>query len=172
MAVAFIRGTTTGPADLTITVRDSSSTLIDPYRLEYAVYDFTTGIEVLLGSPVNAPVSISTGQYYAEVVIPADANIGLYRVRWTIQEYATDPVYQSVQEFQVLGSNVIPSFTGDSNMDALMHSLRIILRDNNPDRNYSVSGKEKIKIKADNKYYSIPIKELYEILEDGNNGKL
>jgi len=136
MAVAFKRGSTTGPNDLSIMVRDSGGVLIDPYRLQYAVYDNTTGIEVLIGSPVNYPIKISTGQYYAQVVIPADANIGDWLIRWTIQELSTDPVYQSVQDFNVVGDSAIVSFTGDSNLDALIHSLRIILRDNNPDRNY------------------------------------
>jgi hypothetical protein len=136
MAVAFQRGSTTGPNDLQISVRDMSANLIDPYRLEYAVFDFTTGIEVLQGAPVNLPVRLSMGIYYAQVLIPADANIGLWRIRWTIQETAIDPVYQSVQEFQVVGNATIASFTGDSNVDALINSLRIMLRDNNPDRNY------------------------------------
>jgi hypothetical protein len=136
MAVAYMRGSTTGPNDLSITVRDQNNTLIDPYRLEYAVYDLTTGVEVLIGSPVNLPVKISTGQYYASVVIPADGNIGDWLIRWTIQEYASDPVYQSAQPFNVIGNNAIASFTGNSNMDGLIYSLRIMLRDNNPDRNY------------------------------------
>jgi hypothetical protein len=136
MAVAFLRGTTTGPNDLVISVRDPSNVLIDPYRLEYAVYDFTTGMEILMGSPVNIPVRISTGNYFAQVVIPSDAKIGVWRIRWTVQEQSTDPVYQSVQEFQVLGDNVVPSFTGDTGVDQLIYTLRVILRDNNPDRNY------------------------------------
>lgn len=136
MAVAFKRGQTTGPDDLNITIRDVSNNLIDPYRLEYAVYDATTGVEVLMGSPVNTPLQISTGKYYAEVTFAADANIGDWVIRWTIQEGAADPVYQSVQEFNIVGSSVITSVTGDANFDALVHSLRILLRDNNPDRNY------------------------------------
>jgi hypothetical protein len=140
MAVAFLRGATTGPSDLSITVRDPSNNLIDPYRLEYSVYDYTTGIEVLIGAPTNAPVRISLGQYYAQIVIAADTNIGVWRIRWTIQEMSTDPVYQSVQEFQVVGSSVIPvSFSGDPNVDALIYSLRVFLRDNNPDKNYRFS---------------------------------
>lgn len=137
MAVAFQRGQTTRPDDLNITIRDVSNNLIDPYRLEYAIYDATTGIEVLIGSPVNAPAHISTGQYYAEVTFAADANIGDWVIRWTIQEGAADPVYQSVQEFNIVGSSVITSVTGDMNFDTLIHSLRVLLRDNNPDRNYS-----------------------------------
>jgi hypothetical protein len=109
---------------------------MDPFRLEYAIYDTTAGLEVLMGSPVCTPIRTSLGQYYAQVVIPADANIGDWIIRWTIQETAADPVYQSVQPFNVLGSNVIPSFTGDVNLDNLINSLRVLLRDNNPDRNY------------------------------------
>lgn len=172
MAVAFMRGSTTGPDDLTITVRDSSNVLIDPYILEYAVFDYTTGVEVLIGSPVNTPLQISTGLYYADVVIAGDANIGLWRIRWTIQETAVSAVYQSVQEFQVVGSGVITSITGDANFDALVHSLRIILRDNNPDRNYSVDGKEEIKIKVSNEEFILSLEEFYEIIEDGKNDRL
>lgn len=172
MAVAFKRGSTTGPNDLTITVRDAGGVLIDPYRLQYATYDNTTGVEVLIGSPVNYPIKISTGQYYAQVVIPADANIGDWLIRWTIQEISTDPVYQSVQDFNVVGDSAIVSFTGDANLDALIHSLRIILRDNNPDRNYSVDGKESVLIRCENKYFSISLEDLYQIIEDGKNGHL
>lgn len=145
MAVAFKRGSTTGPDDLQITIRDSGGNLIDPYRLEYAVYDATTGVEVLIGSPVNTPVHVSLGKYYAEVVIAADGNIGDWRIRWTIQEMAADPVYQSVQEFNVVGDATIVSFTGDVNLDKLLYSLRIILRDNNPDRNYKFRSPETAK---------------------------
>jgi len=136
MAVAFKRGTTTGPGDLAIMVRDVSNNLIDPFRLQYAVYDYTTGIEILQGSPINDPVRISLGQYYASVSIPADANIGDWRIRWTIQETAADPVYQSVQEFNVVGDSTVVSFTGNANLDRLIYSLRILLGDNNPDRLY------------------------------------
>ncbi len=169
MAVAYMRGTTTGTSDLNITIRDSGGNLIDPYRLEYAIFDYTTGIEILIGSPVNVPVRISTGMYYASVVIAADANIGEWRIRWTVQELAADPVYQSVQEFQVVGSGVVASFTGDVNLDALIHTLRIILRDNNPDRNYSVSGDEKILLKIKNNEFLLSLEEFYQIIEDGRN---
>lgn len=169
MAV-ILRGSTTGPNDLDIMVRNSGGSLIDPYRLEYAIYDFTTGLEVLMGSPVNTPVKIATGHYYALFVIPGDANIGNWRIRWTIQETVADPVYQSVEDFNVVGSNVIPSFTGDLNMDRLIYSLRILLRDNNPDRNYSVDGKEKIKIRVKNKEYVLSLEEFYNIIEEGRNG--
>ena len=172
MSVAFKRGTTTGPSDLTITVRNTLGNLIDPFRLQYAAYDATTGVEVLMGSPVNFPIRISLGQFYAQVVIPADANIGNWIIRWTIQETSTDPVYQSVQEFAVLGDSAIASFTGNSDLDRLIYSLRVLLRDNNPDRNYSVSGKEKVCVRTKAGEYILPLKELWKIVEDGKNSLL
>ena len=169
MSVAFKRGSTTGSSDLNITIRDTLNNLMDPYRLEYAVYDRTTGLEVLMGSPVNTPVRLSQGQYYAQVVIAADGNVGDWLIRWTVQDTSVDPVYQTVQEFNVVGDSMIASFTGDANFDALIHSLRIILRDNNPDRNYSVSGKEQVQVKAGDMDYILSLEDLYKIIEDGRN---
>lgn len=136
MSVAFKRGSTTTANDLAITIRDPLGQLLDPYRLEYAIYDATTGVEVLFGPPVNLPIRLSIGQYWAQVAIPGDANVGDWRIRWTIQESTTDPVYQSVEEFAVIGDNSVMSFTGDTGVDRLVWRLRILLRDSNPDRNY------------------------------------
>jgi hypothetical protein len=139
MSVAFKRGSTTGPSDLNITMRNSTGALIDPYRLTYAVFDRTTGIDVLMGSAVNQPVRLSIGQYYAQVTFPADCNIGDWVIRWTVQEISTDPVYQTVEMFNVVGDSTITSFTGDAGTDYLIHRLRILLRDNDPDRLYRFS---------------------------------
>ena len=136
MSVAYFRGKTLGPDDLNITIRDTSQTLIDPFSITYAIFDNTTGVEVLLGSPAATPVKASTGQYYAPFVVPSDTNIGDYLIRWTIKETAASPVMQSVQEFNVVADNVVTGLTGDPNIDPLIYSLRILLRDNNPDRNY------------------------------------
>jgi len=136
MSVAFKRGTTTTANDLTITIKDQFGHSIDPHRLEYAIYDVSTGIEVLYGPYVNLPIKISTGYYWAQVVIPGNANVGDWRIRWTIQEYATDPVYQSVEEFAVIDDNSVMSFTGNVNTDRLIWRLRVMLGDNAPDRVY------------------------------------
>lgn len=167
MSVAFRRGSTTGPADLDIFIRNPQGDLMDPVRLSYAVYDRTTGIEVLQGSPACVPFKISVGHWYACVVIPADANIGDFVIRWTIQEIPTDPVYQSVMEFNVVGDNTIVSFTGNPDLDRLIWSLRILLRDNQPDKNYSVDGKEKIELMVNGKAIIVSLKELWEIIEKG-----
>jgi hypothetical protein len=165
MAVAFQRGKTTGPSDLWIMIRDPGGNLVDPYRLEYAVYCVISGVEVLQGSPVNTAIRISLGHYYAQVILPGDCQIGLWRIRWTIQERTIDPVYQSVEEFQVIGDNSITSFTGDVNADKLVYSLRILLRDNAPDRNYRPPASEKF-IQGQTQVFGFvwEDEELYEFL--------
>jgi hypothetical protein len=110
--------------------------LVDPYVLTYAIFDATQGIEYLMGSEQNTPARISMGQYFAQYVIPADANIGDWVIRWTLQVTSTDPVVQTVEMFNVFGNDAIITVTGDINLDQLIYSLRIMLRDNNPDRNY------------------------------------
>jgi hypothetical protein len=93
-------------------------------------------VEVFIGSPTATPVRISTGKYYSDWTVPGDGNIGDYLIRWTIKETSVSPTVQSVQEFNVVAENVVVSYTGDVSLDSLIWSLRILLRDNNPDRNY------------------------------------
>ena len=54
MSVAFQKGQATGASDLKITIRDPMGNLADPYSISYSVFDFTSGVEVLIGEP-NLP---------------------------------------------------------------------------------------------------------------------
>lgn len=107
-------------------------------RITYNIYDYTTGSEVLLPPSDRVPVNPSIGEYYASFIIPLDANIGSYRIRWKAQEYINSPVANIVQEFNVVGDttktvNLPNATTGELDFVA---SLRVLLRDNNPARNY------------------------------------
>jgi hypothetical protein len=89
-----------------------------------------------------------------------------FRASTLIQETATDPVYQSVQEFNVVGDSTVVSFTGDANLDKLIFSLRVILRDNNPDRNYRARppASEKF-IQSQTQVFYLSIKRRMHLLE-------
>ncbi len=139
MSTAFYRGQQLGTKDLDICLDNAAGHPTNVSEITYALYDVTTGQEALLGIPRRDPANDSVGHYYASVIIPLDANVGSYRVRWTFREMVGGPVHQVVQEF-----NVIDKAT-DSNGAAgcftpcetdLIRRLRILLRDNNPDRNY------------------------------------
>jgi hypothetical protein len=136
VSVAFYKGQQLGKDDLNVFLENSSGHPSNAAEIYYALYDFTTGQEVLLGVPRRTPANPAVGHYYASVIIPLDANIGSYRVRWTFRETFGGPVHQVVQEFEVIdkATNLTSLYTCAE--EDLMRRLRILLRDNNPDRNY------------------------------------
>lgn len=147
MGTTFYRGQQLGRNDLNIFLVNAANTPVNAAEISYALYDFTVGQEVLVGVPMRAPVNPSVGEYYASLVVPLDANLGDYRIRWTFREIIGGSVQQVVQEFTVidkagLSTNSASMITGSAigatttELD-LMGRLRILLRDSNPDRNYS-----------------------------------
>jgi hypothetical protein len=138
VAVAFYRGQQLGRADLNIFLTSSNGTPANAAEISYALFDRTTGSEALLGPPRRMPGNPSVGEYFASVIIPLDANLGDYRIRWTFREIVGGPIQQVMQEFAVIDKVVaLPAsqlFTS-TEID-IARRLRILLRDNNPDRNY------------------------------------
>ena len=136
MSVAFFKGQQIGAEDLNIYLDNSAGVPTNAADITYALFDFTTGLEVLLGPPRRSPANPAVGSYYASVIIPLDANIGPYRVRWTFREVIGGPVHQVVQEFEVIdkATNLVTLLS--SCETDIVRRLRILLRDNNPDRNY------------------------------------
>lgn len=138
MAVAFTPGQELVRGDLDIFLQNSSGNPANAATITYALYyvDPNTLMEVLIGSATRTPVNPAIGEYYAAVQIPANATEGDYRIRWTFQELVTSPQQQVVQEFAVVsaGSVLNPGFSAIE--QDLIDCLRIMLRDNNPDRNY------------------------------------
>ena len=138
MSVAYYKGQQLGEEDLNIFLDNAAGVPTNAAEIFYALYDFTTGLEVLLGPPRRSPANPAVGCYYASVIIPLDANIGNYRVRWTFRERVGGPVHQVVQEFNVIdkATNLVSLFTNCE--EDSIRRLRILLRDNNPDRNYHI----------------------------------
>jgi hypothetical protein len=134
---------------LSIFLKSKDGTPRNAAQIFYNVYDFTTGVEVLLPPADRIPVNPAVGEYYANFTIPIDANIGDYRIRWKMREYLTSPFANVVQEFCVIANDVAPvALPGASNNESeLVRSLRILLRDANPARNYHFqppSGEEAV----------------------------
>lgn len=136
MSVAFYRGQQLGSDDLNIYLESNSGYPANAAEIYYALYDFTTGEEVLLGAPKRNPANPSVGCYYASIIVPLDANIGDYRVRWTFREVLGGPLHQVVQEFAVIDKATSSTSIYTCCEEDMIRRLRILLRDNNPDRNY------------------------------------
>ena len=136
MSVAFQQGQTLGRSDLNIYLTDAGNHPINAAEIYYALYDFTTGAEVLIGDLRRIPMNPTMGEYYASITIPMNANVGDYRIRWTFREQVGSPPNSVVQEFEVTERGVTATATYGEVPTDLMRRLRILLRDNNPDRNY------------------------------------
>jgi len=132
------RGQELGPGDLNIHLRTRDRNPRNAAEIYYNIFDFTTGVEVLLPPTNRAPENPSIGEYYAPFIIPLDANLGPYRIRWYFKEYTNSPENQVLQEFDIVETSTqivsLPDITAVE-FD-LVRSLKILLRDNNPDRNY------------------------------------
>jgi hypothetical protein len=136
MSVAFYRGQQLGPDDLNICLEASNGSPSNAAEIYYTLLDVTTGSEVLVGAPRRSPANPETGKYYASIIIPLDANIGLYRIRWSFREVIGGVVHQAVQEFEAIGRDAQPTSTMTTCVTDMVRRLRIMMRDNDPDRNY------------------------------------
>lgn len=136
MAIKLPQGKILGPDDLSISLTDVDGCPTDVYEISYALYDVTTGLEVLLGPAQRTPIRKELGTYYASLKIPEDANLGTYRIRWTFRETTTSPQNMVFEDFTVATPEVsILDLYTPIQVD-LLRRLRILTRDNNPDRNY------------------------------------
>lgn len=136
MGTSFLRGQQLGRSDLNIFLTNSSGHPVNAAEISYAIYDNTTNQEVLVGPLRRIPVNASIGEYFVSLIIPLDANLGDYRVRWSMREMVGGPLQSVVQPFTVQDREVaMPSYFSTYQLE-LIRSLRTALRDNNPDRNY------------------------------------
>jgi len=139
MAVAFYPGQEIGRGDLDIFLKDANSVPTNPADITYSLYYLDPGPpeqEVLIGLADRSPMNPAVGEFYAALMVPANANIGTYRIRWTIQEFVGAPQMQVVQEFAVIKSTDLVASPYSATEQEMINTLRIMLRDNCPDRNY------------------------------------
>ena len=134
--VAYFPGQILGPKELFIQITNERGNPSDPFQITYAVFDKTTGLEILMGSPANMPVKLSLGKYYANYVIPNQSNAGDWVIRWTFSLNQGDVARSVCQEFAVVQTDTIVSSAFHEDERTLIRSVRFLLRDNNPDRNY------------------------------------
>ena len=159
MGVAFFKGQQLGPNDLDVCLEGSNGSPTNAAEIYYSLNDVTTGAEVLLGAPRRSPANPEIGKYYASVIIPLDANIGLYRIRWSFRETVGGPVHQAVQEFEVIDKEVAsPDLT--SCQSDLVRRLRIMLRDN------CVGAEEVVELDVDGERVKMTMIDLWEALHD------
>jgi hypothetical protein len=136
MSVGFLRGQQLGRDDLNLFTTNAAGHPYDAAELYYALYDFTTGMEVLVGPAMRQPVHPALGEYFASLIIPLDANLGTYRIRWYMRETVGGPLQSVVQEFDVQDRASLTATSLSTIELDLVRRLRMQLRDHNPDKYY------------------------------------
>jgi len=137
MGVAFRQGQQLGREDLDINFTDESGYPTNVASVTYATYLVLNRVEYLIGDPARVPINASVGTYYASLIISSGMQIGDYVIRWAVKRYVNSPLTEVIQEFAVVGDTAaLSAGTYTANTLALISSLRILTRDNNPDRNY------------------------------------
>lgn len=172
MGTTYYRGQQLGRNDLNIFLVNAANTPVNAAEISYALYDFTTGQEVLVGPQERIPANPSVGEYFASIIVPLDANLGDYRIRWKFRELVGAQLQQVVQEFSVMdkvglssasasmitGGALNPTI-GELNM---MASLRILLRDN------CVGAEEQIELDVDGEKLVVSFSDLWEAIHGGS----
>ena len=75
------------------------------------------------------------GEYYAALLVPGSAVPGNYRIRWTFVEVNGGAVQTVVQDFTVIDPDIrVVSYT--PSQQSMIDKLRLLLRDQNPDKFY------------------------------------
>lgn len=134
--VVYLRGQQLGREDLNIFVTNSDGHPTNAAEIYYALFDNTTHQEVLIGPPKRTAINPTVGEYYVSVLIPLDANIGDYRVRWYMRELVGRPLQTVVQEFGVRDRETAIVTPYTPIQLGIMRRFRMLLRDQNPDKFY------------------------------------
>ena len=135
MGICLQRGQSAGPEDLTVYIQRNGLP-VTAYSLVFTVYDRTSGSEVQFGPARQLALEYSPGHYYAPLVIPISGNVGEWVVKWFIQETDTSTEFAQFLKFGVVSELFQSALTLTQNETDLLNMLRVVLRDNNPDRNY------------------------------------
>lgn len=139
MGVVFTQGETLTRGSLDIFLTNAQSFPTNAAEIYYAIYYVDPGppeTEVLIGSDQRVPVNPAVGEYYASLMIPTTATVGTYRIRWTFKETISSPYQQVVQEWGVVAAGTVTGVTYTVAEQSMIDKLRILLRDQNPDKFY------------------------------------
>lgn len=139
MATTYYPGQTVGRTDLSIKLQDTNSLPTNAFAITYAIYYVDPGppeVEVIIGSATRTPINPTVGEYFASLMVPPSATTGTYRIRWTFQQYANSPVQTVTQEFTVVGTAEATQVVYTASQLVMMERLRVLLRDQNPDKFY------------------------------------
>jgi hypothetical protein len=97
--------------DLNIFLYDNNGNLFNPFAITYTIYRIILPTpfynqecaeEPLLETLDTTAIPFGLGQYFAAWSMPIDITIGKYRIKWSIRQFADSPIYQEIEEFDII----------------------------------------------------------------------
>jgi hypothetical protein len=136
---SYYPGQTLGRGDLNIFLVDGNSNPANAAEITYALYwvdPNPPNAEVLIGDPNRIPANPTVGEYYASLMIPPATTLGEYRIKWSFKQLVSSPIQQVVQVFTVAAQGSINAMSYSEGTLEMITHLRMLLRDQNPDKFY------------------------------------
>lgn len=113
MSVTFYKGKNLTKNDLNVYLLDNDQ-YFNPFSITYTIYKLTTnnnffdkecGEEPILETIDSMPIPFGIGKYFAAWNMAHDLDIGKYRIHWNVRRYSDSPIYEEVEEFDVINRN-------------------------------------------------------------------
>lgn len=139
MSLEYFPGHEVQRGELDIHFQDADGCPTNVYEISYELFYLDPGppqteVPIPPGTP-RKPVNPQTGEYYAALFVPPSAVVGDYRIRWTFTLNPGEASQQVVMDFKVVPKCIDVVKYTSAQADCIK-KLRVLLRDNNPDRNY------------------------------------
>jgi len=163
MGVIYTPGQVLDRGDLDVFLKNASGNPVNAFEITYGLVFVDPGPPealIPIGDQARIPINPSIGEYFASLMIPPNASLGNYRIKWAVREFAGAPQQLLVQEFGVVDTAAVASPTGGmSAVEAdMVNSLRILLRD------WCVGGEETVELDVEGERMVVRLEDLHEIL--------
>lgn len=109
MAVVFSPNQQLTRNDLNIFIRDGTGTMFDPHFIKFTI-EFENG-DTLGTLQTLDPEKVSTGYFWADVVIPNETPVGTYILKWFVQDTPSSNLQQIEQKFGIVTKQECVTFT-------------------------------------------------------------
>lgn len=111
MSVTIYKGKVLTKNDLNVYLLDENGEYFSPFSITYTIYRVLTSKnffnqecaeEPVLESLDTIPLPFGIGKYFAAWNMAKDLDIGKYRIKWHVRRYSDSPIYEEIEEFDVI----------------------------------------------------------------------
>jgi hypothetical protein len=110
MSVVVYKSQVLTKDDLNIFLYDSNGAFFNPFSIVYTIYHVISdpfynqecAEEPLVETLQTTPIPFGIGKYFAAWSMPHDLEIGKYRIKWEVRQFPDSPIYQEIEEFDVI----------------------------------------------------------------------